>query len=72
MGKFSKFLYSSDAFGLSELYYLGALLFRRGLHKALDRWLEEDFCSLKDAEELIRLVAYENARRIYPLGDDAA
>ena len=71
MGKFSKFLYSSDAFGLSELYYLGALLFRRGLQKVLDRWLREDFCSLKDAEELIRLVAYENARRIYPLGDAA-
>ena len=68
MGKFSKLLYSSDAFGLSELYYLGALLFRRGLKKTLDRWLTEDFCSLQDAEELIRLVAYENARRIYPLG----
>lgn len=68
MGKFSKLLYSSDAFGLSELYYLGALLFRRGLQKILDRWIREDFCSLKDAEELVRLVSYENARRIYPLG----
>ncbi|HVZ02374.1 MAG TPA: amidohydrolase family protein [Dongiaceae bacterium] len=67
MGKFSKLLYSSDAFGLSELYYLGALLFRRGLKKVLDRWLAEDFCSLADAEELVRLVATENARRIYPL-----
>ncbi|HVM83743.1 MAG TPA: amidohydrolase family protein [Candidatus Binatia bacterium] len=66
MGKFSKLLYSSDAFGLSELYYLGALLFRRALKKTLDRWLAEDFCSLADAEELIRLVATENARRIYP------
>jgi hypothetical protein len=66
-GKFSKQLYSSDAFGLSELYYLGALLFRRGLRKVLDRWLSEDFCSLADAEELVRLVATENARRIYPL-----
>jgi hypothetical protein len=65
MGKFSKLLYSSDAFGLSELYYLGALLFRRGLKKVLDRWLAEDFCSLADAEELVRLVATENARRIY-------
>lgn len=68
MGKFSKVLYSSDAFGLSELYYLGALLFRRGLKQVLDRWLEEGFCSLQDAEEVIRLAAYENARRIYPLG----
>ena len=71
MGKFSKLLYSSDAFGLSELYYLGALLFRRGLMKVLNRWLKEDFCSLQDAEELIRLVSVENARRIYPL-DNAA
>jgi predicted TIM-barrel fold metal-dependent hydrolase len=71
MGKFSKFLYSSDAFGLSELYYLGALLYRRGLQQIMDRWLSEDFCSLKDAEELIRMAAYENARRIYPLGDRA-
>jgi hypothetical protein len=68
MGKFSKLLYSSDAFGLSELYYLGALLFRRGLKRVLDRWLSEDFCSLADAEELVRMVATENARRIYPLG----
>jgi predicted TIM-barrel fold metal-dependent hydrolase len=68
MGKFSKFLYSSDAFGLSELYYLGALLYRRGLQQIMDRWLSEDFCTLKDAEELICMAAYENARRIYPLG----
>lgn len=67
MGKFSKLLYSSDAFGLSELYYLGAILFRRGLQKVLDRWLAEDFCALADAEELVRLVATENARRIYPV-----
>jgi predicted TIM-barrel fold metal-dependent hydrolase len=67
MGKFSKLLYSSDAFGLSELYYLGALLFRRALKNCLDRWLAEDFCSLADAEEIVRLVASENARRIYPL-----
>lgn len=66
MGKFSKLLYSSDAFGLSELYYLGALLFRRALKKCLDRWMEEDFCSLADAEELVQLVATGNARRIYP------
>ena len=68
MGKFSKLLYSSDAFGLSELYYLSALLFRRALKKCLDRWLAEDFCSLADAEELVQLVASENARRIYPAG----
>ena len=66
MGKFTKLLYSSDAFGLAELYYLGALLFRRALKTCLDRWIAEGFCAVADAEELIRLVATENARRIYP------
>jgi predicted TIM-barrel fold metal-dependent hydrolase len=68
MGKYSKQLYSSDAFGLSELYYLGALLYRRALKKCLDRWIAEDFCSAADAEEIVRLIAGANARRIYPLG----
>lgn len=67
MGKFSKQLYSSDAFGLSELYYLGQLLFRRGIKQRLDRWIAEDFCSVKEADEIVRMIASENARRIYPV-----
>jgi uncharacterized protein len=67
MGKFSKQLYSSDAFGLSELYYLGSLLFRRALKKCLDRWIAEDFCNGAEAEKIVRRIAFENARRIYPL-----
>lgn len=65
MGKFTKQLYSSDAFGLSELYYLGQLLFRRGIKQRLDRWIAEDFCSVREADEIVRLIAAENARRIY-------
>ncbi|HWT99730.1 MAG TPA: amidohydrolase family protein [Terriglobales bacterium] len=67
MGKYSKLLYSSDAFGLSELYYLGARQFRLALRRVLDRWLAEDACSLQDAEEIIQMLAQDNARRIYPL-----
>jgi hypothetical protein len=67
MGKYSKLLYSSDAFGLSELYFLGARQFRRSLKAVLDRWLREDACSVQDADEIIRLVAQDNAHRIYPL-----
>ena len=67
VGKFTKQLFSSDAFGLSELYYLGCILFRRALKRCLDRWLAEDMMTLADADEIIRLVATENARRIYPL-----
>jgi predicted TIM-barrel fold metal-dependent hydrolase len=68
MGKFSKQLYSSDAFGLSELYYLGQLLFRRGLKQKMDKWIADDFIGVKDAEEIVRLIGSENARRIYPVG----
>ena len=67
VGKFTKQLFSSDAFGLSELYFLGCHLFRRALKRCLDRWLADDMMSLADAEEIIRLVATGNARRIYPL-----
>jgi hypothetical protein len=67
MGKFCKQLYSSDAFGLSELYYLGAFLFRRAMKQCLDRWIADGFCSHADADEIVRLAAVENAKRIYPL-----
>ena len=67
VGKFTKQLFSSDAFGLSELYFLGCHLFRRALKRCLDRWLADDMMTLADAEEIIRLVSTENARRIYPL-----
>jgi predicted TIM-barrel fold metal-dependent hydrolase len=66
IGKFQKFLYSSDAFGLSELYYLGAFLFRRAFKRILDSWIAEGYCSVRDADEFIGLVAQHNARRIYP------
>lgn len=66
IGKFQKFLFSTDAFGLSELYYLGAFLFRRALSRILDDWIADGFMTARDADEFVRLVAQENARRIYP------
>jgi uncharacterized protein len=58
---YGKFLFSSDAFGLPELYYLGAALFRRALAGFLD--------DIPDAERIARLICSENARRVYRLGD---
>lgn len=66
VGKFQKFLFSTDAFGLSELYYLGAFLFRRALARILDDWIADGFCTARGADEIVRMVAHENARRIYP------
>jgi predicted TIM-barrel fold metal-dependent hydrolase len=66
---FTRHLYSSDAFGVAEFYYLGALLFRRGLQAVLDGWVHQGQCSTAEAERIAALAAGENARRIYPLGD---
>jgi hypothetical protein len=62
-----KFLFSSDAFGLPELYYLGALLFRRALSSFLSARLADDDMSYADAERITRLIGAENARRAYRL-----
>lgn len=70
LAPFDKVLFSSDAFGLPELYLLGAQLFRRGLTRVVDGWIEADEWSVADAERLIRKVCDENARRAYELSED--
>jgi predicted TIM-barrel fold metal-dependent hydrolase len=62
-----KFLFSSDAFGLPELYYLGTLLFRRALSAFLSSRLDADDISYADAERVTSLIGAENARRAYRL-----
>ena len=62
-----KFLFSSDAFGLPELYYLGTLLFRRALSAFLSSLVDADDMSYADAERITRLIGTENARRAYRL-----
>jgi predicted TIM-barrel fold metal-dependent hydrolase len=65
---FTKLLYSSDAFGLAELHYLGATLFREALGGLLDEWIRDGACSADDAEAIAGLLAGGNARRVYRLG----
>jgi uncharacterized protein len=62
-----KFLFSSDAFGLPELYYLGTLLFRRALSAFLAARLGDGDLSYADAERITSLIGTENARRAYQL-----
>ena len=64
---FGKFLYSSDAFGLAELYYLGATLFRSALSRFLRAMLGSGDITLDDAERVTRLIGTENAARAYRL-----
>ncbi|MDX8033681.1 amidohydrolase family protein [Lentzea sp. BCCO 10_0856] len=64
---YGKFLFSSDAFGLPELYYLGALLFRRALSEFLSDGLRRDAFLEEDAHRIARLIASDNAARVYKL-----
>jgi uncharacterized protein len=69
LAPFGKFLYSSDAFGLPELYYLGAALFRRALSELFRAGLEEDLYTERAVARLTRMVCADNAKRAYRLGD---
>jgi predicted TIM-barrel fold metal-dependent hydrolase len=59
---YAKFLFSSDAFGLPELYYLGATLFRRALSDFLTNIPDAD------TERVAELICAGNATRVYRLG----
>lgn len=65
LAPFGKVLYSSDAFGLAELYHLGALLFRRGLAGFLAGGADDGAWTAGDAERVAALIASGNARRVY-------
>ncbi len=69
LAPFTKQLFSSDAFGLSELYYLGAIRFRASLGRALGRWIDEDELAAGEAERIFDLIGRFNARRIYTFGE---
>ncbi|MFC5751521.1 amidohydrolase family protein [Actinomadura rugatobispora] len=69
LAPFGKVLYASDAFGLAEHYYLGALLFRRGLGRILGEGVEEGAWTRSDAARVARLITSENARRVYEFDD---
>jgi predicted TIM-barrel fold metal-dependent hydrolase len=66
---FHKMLYSSDAFGLPELHYLGASGFRRDLARVTGAFVADGAWSAADAERVGHLVGVANARRVYRLGE---
>ncbi|MBF6189870.1 amidohydrolase family protein [Nocardia sp. CDC186] len=66
LAPFRALCYSSDGYGLPELHYLGALLWRRGLGKLVDEWLADDAITTADAEALVGAFGHGNAERVYP------
>jgi hypothetical protein len=69
LAPYGKFLYSSDAFGLPELYFLGAVLFRDALSAFLRAGLDEDLYTERTVARLARMLCADNAKRAYQLGE---
>ena len=63
----SRILYSSDAVGIPEQHWLGAVRGRRALGAALGEMVDAGDLSGSDAERLATLIMHGNARRIYGL-----
>ncbi|MHB8293413.1 MAG: amidohydrolase family protein [Acidimicrobiales bacterium] len=64
LAPFDKVLYSSDAFGLPELYYISSAQFREALAEVLQVLLSRGLPET-DAARIGGLIASENARRVY-------
>jgi hypothetical protein len=56
LAPYRKFLYSPDAFGLPELYYLGAVLFHRALSDFLAAGLQEDLYTERTVTRLTMML----------------
>ncbi|MGB7110562.1 MAG: amidohydrolase family protein, partial [Mycobacterium sp.] len=67
LAPFRKIVYSSDAFGPAELHYLGATLWRNGIHRVLSGFVADDDWSPADAMRVVDLIARDTAARIYHL-----
>ncbi len=64
---FDKLLFSTDAYGLPELYLVGAAQFRLALDQLLNSWRADHAISTVDARRLEAQICAGNAARIYGL-----
>jgi uncharacterized protein len=69
LAPFGKVLYSSDAYGLPELIYLGARLWRNAMIEVLGGWVGAGLWTEPDAIRVAGLIAAENSARLYQLTD---
>jgi predicted TIM-barrel fold metal-dependent hydrolase len=67
LAPFHKVLYSSDAFGLPELHYLGAAAFRRDIAAVTGGFVDDGAWSAADAARVAEMIGSGNARRVYRL-----
>lgn len=68
---FNKILYSSDAYGLPEHYFVSACTWRRSLNTIMNEWISGGWTDASGADHIVALLAGENAERIYGLVEAA-
>jgi predicted TIM-barrel fold metal-dependent hydrolase len=68
LAPFHKLLYSSDAYGLAELHYLAASLFREALGDGMSRLVPGQ----TDAQRIAHMIGAGNAARVYSVGHQSA
>lgn len=68
LAPFGSVLFSSDAFGLPELYAVSTTLFRQAVTAFFDDGVARGFWPVAEAERLAGMIASGNARRAYDLG----
>ncbi|MFG1955220.1 amidohydrolase family protein [Micromonospora sp. NPDC048830] len=65
---FHKLLFSTDAWGLPELVYLGARLWRTATARVLAEYVRREDWPIAEAVRVARMAGSENARAVYSLG----
>jgi uncharacterized protein len=67
LAPFGKVLFSTDAWGLAELHYLGALLWRRATARVLGGFVADGEWTEAEALRIAAMIGGGNARRVYAL-----
>jgi len=67
LAPFGKVMYSSDAYGLAELYLVGAAQFRHSLGRVLQDFLDDGAVTVKDALAIATAIGSGTASRLYGL-----
>jgi hypothetical protein len=67
LAPFGKVLFSTDAFGLGELYLVSTVLFRRALDRLLAAGVADDDWTAEDARRIAAGIGAGNAVRAYRL-----
>ncbi|MBB3043145.1 amidohydrolase family protein [Nocardioides soli] len=65
LAPFNKVLFSTDAYGLPELYLCGSLLWRRAVTRIFSAWVDADEMGAGDAVRYLDLIASGNAQNVY-------